>query len=1099
METGKAKGAPIPCPGESEWVSVAGGSASPAESGRLLEHAAGCQRCAACLRSALAILSAEPDPDEDAMLATLESSRSDWQRRTAASLGARTKIEPARRWPVPLWAATAAAVILIAGVAVFVLAHRPPDTGNLLAQAFTAMRPFEYWLPDDGYNPVKQTRGSAAAIPAAPLLSAEIQIKDKLNRNPDDPKALEWNGTALLLDGKYPAAIDSLSRAHDALPQDSGILLKLATAYAVRGDAEGHTMDYGHALELYLELQKTTPRDPRVLFNLALVYQRLSMYDEALATWHELVARNPPAGWRQEAAAHIQEIEKIQQEKKKAQDRVIHQPAAFLAARHAKNDFDSLEYYEVFWAEWLPQSASSPASYQAAGLVASQMQQRFGDSSLADTLAACKRRGAAQALNLLARAISQNREGHAADATTTARDAEIALESTGLRDAAARARIELAYALRWAVNYPECLALTSRVIRETPVSQRWLLGNAHLEHSSCATALGRSGQARAEIEETYKDLSHAHIWPVALRAAGFLTGFDGYTGNYAAVWDNAAKGLQQYWTSYASSLRAQNFQFDLETAATLAGWRETAIVFYRAAIRSAHTAGNVEMEIYDRFDLAGLLRETGDTPGQVRELNLADSLLDAIERAQRPQNAVVEQLRSDALLRDAEAWVAAKDFQRALRDVASLNSLAAPLALADQTRLLQARGLAFAGLSKLQQAKRDLRAAVALNQKRALQVSSWLRRMPILDATASSYRMLTQIELDDDRDPATALNTWRSYRPDSDPNKGVTLTLALLPRGIAIWKSEGGRTTVRWAGAPVDAVRRACERFERLTASPDSNEEEIRHIGAQLFDWLIGPETQDAPPGVIRINADSWLAALPFGALTDHSGNYALRNWGFVGTYAPPRPPEPEKPVMAHDENALILAAPVATAPDHSELPFLPAADREAAAVAGHFRQAVLLKPAAVDTLWPQISRADVFHFVGHGWANSGGGALLIGAGPEGRSDFLTSNDLAAHDWSRCRLAVLSACLTATGAERGAVNNLSLVEALLSAGAQRVVAARWSVDSEATRALMTGFYNRLEHGLPAPESLARSALDVSKVPEWKHPFYWAAFEVFGRA
>jgi CHAT domain-containing protein len=62
-----------------------------------------------------------------------------------------------------------------------------------------------------------------------------------------------------------------------------------------------------------------------------------------------------------------------------------------------------------------------------------------------------------------------------------------------------------------------------------------------------------------------------------------------------------------------------------------------------------------------------------------------------------------------------------------------------------------------------------------------------------------------------------------------------------------------------------------------------------------------------------------------------------------------------------------------------------------------------------------------------------------------------------------------------------------------------VIAARWSIDSEATRALMDGFYARLVAGKSVPEALSGAAADVAASPGWSHPYYWAGFDVFGAA
>ncbi len=156
-------------------------------------------------------------------------------------------------------------------------------------------------------------------------------------------------------------------------------------------------------------------------------------------------------------------------------------------------------------------------------------------------------------------------------------------------------------------------------------------------------------------------------------------------------------------------------------------------------------------------------------------------------------------------------------------------------------------------------------------------------------------------------------------------------------------------------------------------------------------------------------------------------------------------------------------------------LPVLAAAQKEADGVAARFPRAELAREMTMDSVQTRTQRAQVFHFCGHGWANGGNGALVLTPGPDGDPRFVTSRNLAEQDWSHCQIAVLSACLTATGEARGVVNNQSLVQAFLSAGARRVVAARWSIDSEATSALMSEFYAKLVSGKSVPEALCGAA------------------------
>ena len=73
----------------------------------------------------------------------------------------------------------------------------------------------------------------------------------------------------------------------------------------------------------------------------------------------------------------------------------------------------------------------------------------------------------------------------------------------------------------------------------------------------------------------------------------------------------------------------------------------------------------------------------------------------------------------------------------------------------------------------------------------------------------------------------------------------------------------------------------------------------------------------------------------------------------------------------------------------------------------------------------------------------------------------LTAEELALLDLSRCELAVLSACETNVGFERGGQGIASLQAALHVAGARSAVTSLWRVPDEATRVLMSEFYRRM--------------------------------------
>jgi CHAT domain-containing protein len=99
-------------------------------------------------------------------------------------------------------------------------------------------------------------------------------------------------------------------------------------------------------------------------------------------------------------------------------------------------------------------------------------------------------------------------------------------------------------------------------------------------------------------------------------------------------------------------------------------------------------------------------------------------------------------------------------------------------------------------------------------------------------------------------------------------------------------------------------------------------------------------------------------------------------------------------------------------------------------------------------------------------------------------------------------LVVLSACETALGAKADGEGLVGLVRAFLAAGSRTVIASLWSVDDQATAALMRAFYEELRKGDAPDEALAaaqRRAMDgkLRGAAYASAPYFWAAFAPYG--
>jgi CHAT domain-containing protein len=95
-------------------------------------------------------------------------------------------------------------------------------------------------------------------------------------------------------------------------------------------------------------------------------------------------------------------------------------------------------------------------------------------------------------------------------------------------------------------------------------------------------------------------------------------------------------------------------------------------------------------------------------------------------------------------------------------------------------------------------------------------------------------------------------------------------------------------------------------------------------------------------------------------------------------------------------------------------------------------------------------------------------------------------------------LVTLSGCETGLGADAAGEGLLGLTRAFQLAGARSVLASLWNVSDRSTSRLMARFYGELRNGVPRDEALRRAQLELLH-GEFRAPFHWAAFALFGDA
>ncbi|WP_437939281.1 CHAT domain-containing tetratricopeptide repeat protein [Sorangium sp. So ce341] len=166
---------------------------------------------------------------------------------------------------------------------------------------------------------------------------------------------------------------------------------------------------------------------------------------------------------------------------------------------------------------------------------------------------------------------------------------------------------------------------------------------------------------------------------------------------------------------------------------------------------------------------------------------------------------------------------------------------------------------------------------------------------------------------------------------------------------------------------------------------------------------------------------------------------------------------------------------------------FLPAASAPAQAPARHGLDAVAR--AAVAASVSEVDSALLRSGLAFAGAN-----LRESGGDDG---VLTAAEVSGLDLSGTQLVVLSACDTGVGEPSHGEGVQGLRRALVIAGAETQVMSLWRIGDQATRHLMTAYYDRLVSGRARSGALREAQLSLKGQPDTAHPFYWAAFIVSG--
>ena len=285
------------------------------------------------------------------------------------------------------------------------------------------------------------------------------------------------------------------------------------------------------------------------------------------------------------------------------------------------------------------------------------------------------------------------------------------------------------------------------------------------------------------------------------------------------------------------------------------------------------------------------------------------------------------------------------------------------------------------------------------------------------------------------------------------------------------------------------------------------------------------------------ISPDGMLAAVPFGALVDERGRYAIEDHAITALTSGrdllrrPRATRPGAPILLGDP-AFGDRAPATETRSAGlgaiQFSSLEGTGDEVDALAKLVPGARLLTgTGASEAALKKVAGPPILHLATHGFFLSdeveveGSRGLtrtndpgLIPADPllrsglafagansrranNGEDGILTALEASGLDLDGTRLVVLSACETGLGVLGGGDGVRGLGRAFVLAGAETLVTSLWKVSDTATRDLMIDYYKRLSTGGGRGEAMRQAQLQMLRTPATKHPYYWASFVVSG--
>jgi CHAT domain-containing protein/tetratricopeptide (TPR) repeat protein len=1060
-------------------------------------------------------------------------------------------------WPTPAY--VCAMITLVATVAwIGWRTLRSPSPEQLLAQAYSEHRIIEVRIPGARYAPLRVERSAVgSSLEKSPaLLKAETLIAENLQKNPNNPRWLQAKARADMLDGNYDSAIQSLQRALETDPDSFQLLADLGSAFFVRGEASDRPIDYRDANQYLSAALTRSPNDPIVLFNRAIAAEKMFLYDQAVGDWNHYLRMEPRGKWAEEGRIRLAALtQKLNQRKQSAIEPLLG-PEAFIRVMASpavdakvREDQRIEEYLDHAIQHWLPDAypenredskkQSNSSALGATAVLAGVLVNRHRDVWLKDLLRASASSDFPTGIRYLASAARANAQGDPDVALSAARLARHWFHNANSTAGELRSEVEEIYALHRKYQGEKCMIGISKLEKALrQESYPWIRIQVTLEHYACLSPKEtRPDLVSRLLMAAREEARRSEYGTIYLRALAFSASSENEFGSTDKEWEWDWTGLEKYWSGQYPPLRAQHFYDDLSISAQDSSKWLLAVALGKEAVSAISASPNRTGEGLERMRLADSAIQAGlwqEASQQYAGALSAFSSLprDNSNRAFRAsaETGLAEVSLAQGRINDAEEHLhyaqgnLPSDFEEPKTWLAMYRTLAEL-----RRQIGDSDGAQKACVGAILVAETDL-----LSVHTELDKLRWSR-----GGADKCYKMLVRSKITS-RDDASALELWewfqsagaREPRFQALPHSGFAdldrspvlssvnevgshlpslreesvIIYADLGDNISAWLYDNrGIYRQRLAVSPAE-LNNIATKFAADCADPESDSEVLRVSGRKLYDFLIAPFVSHLDPArTLVIESSDELAEIPFAALIAPNGDYLVDHFPIV--YLPNigfrRFLRASTPVGREDV-ALVVGAPAIGRQNQMFYPPLEDADAEAQEVSGEFSHALLLTGmhATSAALTGSLHRASIFHFAGHTWSSPGHSALLLAPNLDSTGEKSTTfgyDQIVSTSMPHLTLAVLSACSTGRDGSDGANPGDNLARAFLRSGVPNVIATRWRVDSAATAKFMSLFYERSLNGSQPAAAVAASMKRLRELPGYSHPYYWATFDIYGRA